>query len=580
MYSTRNLISDIWPFIKAYKKGFWFATFCRIIADLSWLYPPYALAVIVDFFSDYTYGETLAPLYIAFSLTIVSAIVRYFGVYIAKSMIYKMSNRVDLDVQFKSIQHLMLLDMSWHEKESAGSKFKRIERGSASVGQILKFWINNIIEIVINLIGIIFIFLKFDLGMGIAVSFFLMTFYLLARFYRKRAVVASDIVNSKEEHRSGMLFESIDNIRSVKVMSMAEKILSNLSANASDIFEAIKKKIYWFQFGSSIRNFYAYIFRIGAMIFITYGILEGKYEIGFLILFITYFSRIWESIGELTDVSEDFAIAKNAICRLQAILDVPIVIDDEDGKTKFPKDWKTISIKNVSFAYQGRPVLDNVSFEIKRGEKVGIVGLSGAGKSTLFKLLLKEHESYSGEIVFDDVPLKDISKKDYFNYLAVVLQDTELFNASLRDNIVITNQKEEENKELIENAIETAHIDDFIMKLPEGIDSMIGEKGIKLSGGEKQRVGIARAIFKNPQILLLDEATSQLDIESEGKIQDSLHHFFKNVTAVIVAHRLTTIKEMDKIIVIENGKIIESGSFAELSKLKGRFFELWGQQKL
>lgn len=580
MYSMRHLISDIWSYVRAYKKDFWLATFCRVVADLAWLYPPYAFAVIVNFFTNYTTGISLAPLYTAFSLTIIAIIIRYSGMYTAKSMMFRISEKTALDAQLKSIKHLILLDISWHEKESAGSKFKRIERGASSIDRILKIWINNIIEIAINLVGIILIILKFDFNMGIAVSIFLITYYFLAHFYRKRAVIASDIVNAKEEHRSGILFESINNIRSVKVMSMANKILDTLSTNAIDLFETIKERIYWFQFGNSLRNFYAHIFRIGAMIFIVYGIIEGKYEIGFLILFTGYFSTVWQSMGEFTDVSEDFAIAKNAISRMQTILNTPITIDDENGKINFPNSWEKISVKNVSFSYQDKLVLDDVSFEVKRGEKVGIVGLSGAGKSTLFKLLLKEHESYKGEIIFDDVFLKNISKKDYFNYLAVVLQDTELFNASLRENITITNQKEEKNEKLLENSIEIAHVRDFMEKLPDGMESVIGEKGIKLSGGEKQRVGIARAIFKNPQIFLLDEATSHLDIESEEKIQDSLHKFFKNVTAIVIAHRLTTIKEMDRIIVIENGKILETGSFADLYEAKGRFFELWEKQKL
>ncbi len=580
MYSTRNLISDVWSYVRTYKKYFWLATFYRIVGDLAWLYPPYAFAVMVNFFSNYTPAKPLAPLYTAFFLTIIATIVRYGGMYCAKSTMFRISEKTALDVELKSIKHLMLLDISWHEKESAGSKFKRIERGALSINRILRIWINNIIEIVINLVGIILIILKFDFGIGVAVSIFLITYYFLAHFYRKRAVLASDVVNAKEEYRSGIIFESINNIRSVKVMSMANKILDILSTNAADLFETIKKRIYWFQAGNSLRNFYAHIFRIGAMIFIVYGVLEGKYEIGFLVLFTGYFGSVWQSIGELTDVSEDFAIAKNAVFRMQTILNTPITIDDENGKIKFPNRWKTISVKNVSFSYQDKLVLDDVSFEVKRGEKVGIVGLSGAGKSTLFKLLLKEYESYNGEIAFDGVALKNISKKDYFNHLAVVLQDTELFNASLRDNITITNQKEEKNEKLLENSIKTAHVRDFMAKLPDGIESVIGEKGIKLSGGEKQRVGIARAIFKNPQILLLDEATSHLDIESEEKIKDSLHKFLKSVTAIVIAHRLTTIKEMDKIIVIENGKIIESGNFAGLYGAKRRFFELWEKQKL
>jgi ATP-binding cassette subfamily B protein len=206
--------------------------------------------------------------------------------------------------------------------------------------------------------------------------------------------------------------------------------------------------------------------------------------------------------------------------------------------------------------------------------------LSGAGKSTLFKLILKEHELNSGELLFENVSIKDISKKDYFNYVAVVLQDTELFNSTLKENIIITNSEEENNSSLLDKAVEIAHVKDFMDKLPFGMDTVIGEKGVKLSGGEKQRVGIARAVFKNPQLFLLDEATSHLDIESEQKIQDSLHKFFKDVTAIVIAHRLTTIKEMDRIIVMEDGKIVEIGNFEELYSKRGRFYELWERQKI
>ena len=578
MYTLRNLISDVWSYVGPYKKSFWAATLFRVAADLVWLYPPYALAVIVNFFADYSPGKSLLPIYIVFVLTFMAVIVRYVGTYYAKSAMFKVGEKADLDSQLKSLKHLMLLDMTWHEKESAGSKYKRIDRGSTSIDRILRIWINNIIEIVINLIGVIIIILSFDLGMGIAVGVFLITYYFLAHYYRKRGVIMSDIVNEKEERRSGMFFEAINNIRSVKVMSMSGKILKTLSDNAVDLFKSIRQRIFWFQAGNAIRNMYAHIFRVGAMIYIIYGVTRGKYEIGFLVLFVGYFQTVWQSMSELADVSED--VAKNGVARMQAIHDAPITIDKEDGKVKFPDDWGVISVKNVSFSYNEKRVLDNVSFEIKRGEKVGIVGLSGAGKSTLFKLLLKEHETYDGDIFVGDLPLKAISKKDYFNHLAVVLQDTELFNASLGENITITNQKEENNQELLKRSVEIAHVQDFIGKLPKGMDTLIGEKGIKLSGGERQRVGIARAIFKTPQILLLDEATSHLDIESEKKIKDSLHRFFENVTAVVIAHRLTTLKEMDKIIVLERGKIVEFGRFTELFKSKGRFHELWEKQKL
>ena len=222
----------------------------------------------------------------------------------------------------------------------------------------------------------------------------------------------------------------------------------------------------------------------------------------------------------------------------------------------------------------------DVSFDIKRGERVGIVGLSGAGKSTLFKLLLKEYEDFTGEILFDKTPIQTITKSSYFEKAAVVLQETEVFNFSLRDNITIAGGTANNPTRQLATALETAHVNDFMFKLSQGVDTLIGEKGVKLSGGEKQRLGIARAVYKQPDILFLDEATSHLDLESEEKIRDSLHQFFQTVTAVVIAHRLTTIKEMDRILVIENGGIIEEGSFDELYKQRGRFFDLWEKQKL
>jgi ABC-type multidrug transport system fused ATPase/permease subunit len=205
--------------------------------------------------------------------------------------------------------------------------------------------------------------------------------------------------------------------------------------------------------------------------------------------------------------------------------------------------------------------------------------LSGAGKSTLLKLLLKEHENYEGDIVIDEVSLRKITKSSYFEHVAVVLQDTEVFNFTLRDNITISNSERAQDETQLQRSLDIAHVSDFIDTLPDGYDTIIGEKGVKLSGGERQRVGIARAVFKDPQLLLLDEATSHLDLESEEKIKDSLHLFFQDVTAVVIAHRLSTIREMDRIFVLEGGNILEQGSFEELHEKRGRFRELWDKQK-
>ncbi len=580
MYSTKDLITDLWVYIRPYKTKFWIATVLSFITEIAWLYPTYALAVIVNFFTTYTPGADLTIVYQTFLYTAIAIIVCYAGFYLSGTGIARVSEKAAIDAELHALRHLMRLDIAWHEKESSGGKFKRIERGSAAINRLLRIWIRDIIDIAVGLVGVTLIMFKFDATVAYGLIFFLVTYYAIRYFYRQKGIYFVEIVNKKEEVRSGMLFEAINNIRSVKVMSMAPVLIKKLAVNGTNLFSSIGERIFWFGAGNTISNFYAQMFRIGVMIFIVNGIVAGTYTIGFLILFTGYFATMWQSISKLTDVSEDIVIAKKGMERLRDMLAQPVTIDDEIGKVRFPADWKKIGIRKLSFSYGSKKVLNDVSFTIRRGEKIGIVGLSGAGKSTLFKLLLKEHESYKGTISFDETPLTAISKTDYFNYVAVVLQDTELFNASLKENITITNQKEEGNTKLLDDAIRIAHVKDFIKKLPKGVNSVIGEKGVKLSGGEKQRVGIARAIFKNPQIFLLDEATSHLDIESEEKIRDSLHAFFQGVTAIVIAHRLTTIKEMDRIVVLEDGKITEQGSFQELHDARGRFFELWEKQGL
>ena len=239
-----------------------------------------------------------------------------------------------------------------------------------------------------------------------------------------------------------------------------------------------------------------------------------------------------------------------------------------------------INFQNVSKNYNGYQALIDANFKIVPQEFVSVVGRSGAGKSTLFKLLLKEHEGFEGSIRFDEQPIQTIRRDSYFEQVAAVLQETEVFNFSLRDNIVMAERSTQVDEKRFNRALAIAHVRDFLDKLPQGVDTLIGEKGFKLSGGEKQRLGIARAVFKQPELLFLDEATSHLDSESEAKIQDSLHKFFKNVTAILIAHRRSTIKQMDRILVLEDGQIIEEGSFSELQKKRGRFHELWEQQKL
>jgi ABC-type multidrug transport system fused ATPase/permease subunit len=544
-----------------------------------WLYNAYAFAEVINFLVAYTPGESLQPLYTIIIIWAIAIVVRYVAGFISKYLGVNAAERAAIDAEATAVEHLSQLDISWHEKENTGGKMKRIERGARTIIDMNRIWLNTIVDMVINFVGTLFIISRIDKTLAGLLIIYLIIYYIIASFTRGKGVQAVKQVNLKDEEITGFWYEIVSNIRSVKVLGMAPKLMDYARVQIGEMLRLVSKRIFWFQSGGMFQGIWEGLARISFLAFIIWNILQGRYEVGFLVLFYGYFNSISNSVARLSDVAQDLATMKVNIGRLTDILDEPIHIDNEDGKVDFPEDWDGIHLKNVTFMYGDNLALHNITLDINKSEKVGIVGLSGAGKSTLFKLLLKEHENYEGEILVGQVSLRNIKKSSYIKHITAVLQDTEVFNLSLRQNVALANSEQAENTELFERSLDIAHVRDFLPKLAQGVETLIGEKGVKLSGGEKQRLGIARAVFKQPEILFLDEATSHLDVESEQKIQDSLKKFFKNVTAVVIAHRLSTIREMDRIVVIEGGTILESGTFDELHAQSGRFREFWDKQR-
>ncbi len=579
-YTYRNLFQDFGGYFKPYLYKIIGGSFLRLISAVIALYAAYALSQVVDFLADYQTGDDLLPLYTIICLWTLCFLVRNLFFFYAKMIGIKAGECIGLDIEKDALRHLSLIDISWHERENSGNKVQKIIKGAKGISTLVRIWIVNVIDISVSFVGTFFIISRFDYVLAFIVVSFEIIYYLIAMYYKRNTVKASRVKNIKDEQSIGVMFEIANNIRTVKVLGIAKPLLDYVQRINVELIDLIEKNMLWFHSGVLARNSWQNIGRIGILMYIIYGILHGKYELGFFVLVYAYVNTLSQAIEDLSNASQDILLAKTDTERLAGILAQKIIIEDETGKVDFPKNWDMLHIKDLSFSYGQNQVLNNISFDVKKGEKVGIVGLSGAGKSTLFKILLKEYEAASENITIGNTPLNKIKKSDYVHHVAVVLQETEVFNLSLRKNISISNDSNAENKESFERSLAVSHVNDFLQKLPEGVETLIGEKGVKLSGGERQRLGIARAVFKNPEILFLDEATSHLDVESEQKIQDSLAHFFKDVTAVVIAHRLSTIKEMDRIIVLEHGKIIETGTFDELHTQNGRFREFWDKQKL
>lgn len=301
---------------------------------------------------------------------------------------------------------------------------------------------------------------------------------------------------------------------------------------------------------------------------------NGTLTAGGLISFVSYTAIIGASIAGLGNFYTDILGALGATERVREILketgEYADIVKPGKPKTDLAPSMK---FQNLSFNYPSRPdlaVLKNISFDVQQGKQIALVGASGAGKSTIFQLLLRFYEDYSGEVFLGEKEIRDIPLEEYRNYFAIVPQEVVLFGGSIRENIAYG--KNGATEEEIIHAAEQANAWEFIQSFPEGLETIVGERGVRLSGGQKQRVAIARAILKDPKILLLDEATSSLDAESEKVVQDALNNLMKNRTSLVIAHRLATIRDVDEIIVIDGGEVIERGTHQELSNKKDGFY--------
>ncbi|MCS7018454.1 MAG: ABC transporter transmembrane domain-containing protein [Cytophagales bacterium] len=306
----------------------------------------------------------------------------------------------------------------------------------------------------------------------------------------------------------------------------------------------------------------------GIVVVLWYGarlVASGEITIGDLTSFVIYTMFIGGSIGGLGDIYGQLQRAVGASERVREILEMEDELAHAPTTAVTPRFKGDISYKNVTFRYPTREdvlVLNNLSFHIKAGEKVALVGHSGAGKSTIVQLLLRFYEPQSGQIIVDNQPITNYNLTDYRSNIGIVPQEVILFGGTIRENIAYG--KPHASQEEIIEAARKANAWNFIQSFPEGLDTVVGERGVKLSGGQRQRIAIARAILKNPAILVLDEATSSLDAESEYLVQEALETLMKDRTTLIIAHRLATIKKVDRIYVIDKGQIIEQGTHEEL----------------
>lgn len=582
-YTFGSFFRDIFHGVLPYKKKFFIGVFLRLTSDIARLYPVWAISVIIPLLTGTLNSSIISMLIFLLIFWIISVVYASFMHDYAKYLGNQVAESVGLDLYNKCLAHVFKLDLSWQEIEGSGNKMKRIDRGRDGMNQMIRRIFSVLIEAFVNTIGILLIFFTLEIELSISLLFFIVTYFILGVRLLRKPTRQEKEVNIKNEAFTGITFESLNNIQTIKSLGIDQGIIRVIKAQTVILKEEIRKRILYFRVQSGVLETYYVLFEFVMICFIIWNIWQGNYTISLLILFIGMYQKVGQSTSELTEFAQEMVVSKIWVSRAMDLLSViPEIENDKkiEKQFEYPRDWKTLTLKNIHFAYARGQALADISLEIKRGESIGIVGLSGAGKSTLFKLLLDLYENYEGEILLDNVALRNMKRQSYINHVAVVLQDTELFNMSLGENIKLAKVEERNTKTTIEDVIKMAHLEDVVKNLSHGIDTLVGEKGVKLSGGQRQRVGIARALYRQPDILLMDEATSHLDGQSENQIQQALGEVMHNFTTIVIAHRLSTIQKMDRILVMEKGKIQEIGTFKELLLLNGSFAKMWKEQKL
>ncbi len=397
----------------------------------------------------------------------------------------------------------------------------------------------------------------------------LKAFKYIRPIFRKRGVINAEV--------TGRLTETLAGVRVIKGFNAEQQENKSFEEGVDRLFQNVKKSLTATAFMTSSSTFLLGIATTGILGMGGYYIIEGGMTIGEFLFFTFILGLMIAPIVQMSNIGSQLNEALAGLDRTEELMNMNPEEDEQIRNIALNSIHGDIVFNDVSFEYEeGKEVLHNVSFEAKSGSVTALVGSSGSGKSTIAGLAATFLNPKSGIITIDGIDLSKVKLTNYRQYLGVVLQDEFLFEGSIRQNILFP--RPHATEEELQQAVKAAYVDEFTDRFDEGLDTLIGERGVKLSGGQRQRIAIARAVLANPKIIILDEATSNLDTESEALIQKSLSQLMKGRTTFVIAHRLSTIKKADQILVIEKGEIVERGTHDELIKKEGRYFQLYTYQ--
>lgn len=575
------LFPFLWPNKRSdLRKRVSLALICLILAKVASVYTPLILGRSVDSLTELSSGVNLLML-IPIALIISYGVARIASLTfegMRDALFSKVSQHAIREVTLTIFKHLHSLSLQFHLNRQTGALSKFIDRGTKGIDFLLRYVIFNVVPTFIEIILVSIILLNLYGYFYALITIITITIYVILTFIitQWRVQFRRDM-NSADNSVSTKMIDSLLNFETVKYFNNENHEFNRLDVSLKKYELAANKSRHSLSL-LNIAQIIVIMSGITIMLVMTaFGIRSNDISIGGFVVINAYMLQLYQPLNFLGSVYREIQ---------QSLVDMENMFNLLDEKSKVKDSLKQLKINskteikfsNISFGYdERRTVIKDISFDVPNGKKVAIVGPTGAGKSTISRLLFRFYDPTNGSIYINDENINSISQHSLRKIIGVVPQDTVLFNDTIHYNISYGDPKASEDD--IINAAKNADIHDFVISLPDGYETIVGERGLKLSGGEKQRVAIARTFLKNPKILFFDEATSALDSTTEKEIQKNLENISKNKTTLIIAHRLSTAAYADNIIVLDKGSIIEQGSHNYLLDLKGKYFEMWEKQK-
>ena len=492
----------------------------------------------------------------------------------------KVAQRALRRLALETFEHIHKLSMRYHITRKTGGLSRIIERGVKGVEFLLRYLVFSTGPLILELVFIsAAIFWKLQDWRYVGIIFITIVFYVWFTFaITEWRVKLRRKMNEQDTDANQKAIDSLLNFETVKYFNAEKREAARYDQSMEGYEAAALKTSYSLAFLNFGQAVLITLGLVGVMWLAAVGVQSGELTVGDFVLVNAYMIQITMPLNFLGTVYREIRQALVDMRQMFDLLEEPAEVKDKPGASALSVKGGGVTLSNVRFSYEKeRPILHDVSIDVPAGQTVAIVGPSGSGKSTIGRLLFRFYDVTDGAVCIDGQDIRDITQESLHQAIGVVPQDTVLFNDTIFYNIAYG--REDATRGDVIQAAKDAQIHDFIMSLPDAYDSLVGERGLKLSGGEKQRVGIARTLLKDPPILLLDEATSALDSETEHEIQDALERAGEGRTVMIIAHRLSTVSNADKIVVLENGLVVETGTHAELLKRKGRYSDLWSLQR-